>query len=326
VVGTPGTSGAYTKLDLSTSFSGTLYYLSAAKVVVITFDNILSTGAKFYYSSDSSSNYTLDVNNNVTKWKNKISGGLDANANTDSTAGGYYPKIVSTYTGGTFKYPMIKILNTVGYNTGFDYIGGGKLANEPNQQTFFMFGYMYGTNPNSYSLGMMFSKPGTYTGDTANGGTLHIGWDNYQYSYNFSIINNSTTGYYSPNKFNNGQTTITGTNGYYMLCATTDCSGVSGTVVNCHAYPNIDTTFVNTTMNNPNRTTDLHNWNIGYWNQSGVARSLNSAIGEVMYFNRKLTDDERYILEGKVAWKYDVSFILPSFHPYRNFAPVDYMK
>jgi hypothetical protein len=281
----------------------------------ITLNGILSsTGAKFYYSSDSSANYTIDAYNNVSKWKNIISGGLDASANINASAGGYYPKIVSTYTGGTFKYPMIKILNTVGYNTGFDYIGGGKLANEPNQQTFFIFGYMYGTNPNSYSLGMMFSKPGPYAGDTTNGGTLHIGWDGYENINNFSIINSSSTGYYTPNKFYSG---------YYMLCATTDCSGVSGTLVNCHAYPNLDTTFINTTMNNPNRTTDLHNWNIGYWNQAGVARSLNSAVGEVMYFNRILTNDERYFLEGKIAWKYDVSNILPASHPYKMAAPVE---
>ena len=322
VVGTPGTSGAYTRLDLSASFTGNLYYLPSAKIV--TFDSILSTtGTKFYYSADSSANYTVDVNNNVTKWKNKITGGLDASANTNASANGYYPKIVTTYTGGTFKYPMIKILNTVGYNTGFDYIGGAKLSTEPNQQTIFMFGYMYGTNPNSFSLGQFLAKPGTYTGDATNGGTLHIGWDNYQNQYKIAVINCSSNEYISPNTFNNGQSTITGTNGYYMLCVTTDCSGVSGTVVNCHAYPNIDTTFNNTTLTFPNRTTDLHNWNIGYWNQTGISRSLNSAIGEVMYFNRKLTDNERYILEGNVAWKYDVSFILPSTHPYKTVAPVD---
>jgi hypothetical protein len=315
IFGTPGTSGAYTRLVLSSTFTGTLYYLSYSNVA--TFNSVItSTGAKFYYSSDSSANYVTS-GSNVTLWKNKVMGGLDASANID---GGLYPQVATTYTGGTFKYPMIKILNTVGNNTGFNHYGGGKLSTEPNQQTFFIFGYMYGQNPNTSSNGMFLAKPGAF-----GGGSLHIGYDgeSIDTQYKFTIGNGGdlTSRYHTPNKFNNGLTAITGTNGYYMLSATIDCSGTNK-VVNCHAYPNMDISFNDKIISDQNRTTDLHNLNIGYWNQGGISRSLNSAMGEVMYFNRKLSDNERYILEGKVAWKYDVSFILPSFHPYRNSAPV----
>jgi hypothetical protein len=40
-----------------------------------------------------------------------------------------------------------------------------------------------------------------------------------------------------------------------------------------------------------------------------------------MYFNRILSRNERYILEGKIAWKYGQASILPATHPYKTFSP-----
>jgi hypothetical protein len=183
---------------------------------------------------------------------------------------------------------------------------------------------MYGINSQAgtFSLGMFFSKPGDYYVPTASGGTFHIGWDNQASTYyNFSIMNGSSQ-YYSPNKFNYNNSVFTP--GFYMISCTADSSSGNNTTVNVHAYPNVDITFNNTNLNLQNRPDDLHTWNIGYWdfNAAKAKRSLNSSIGEVMYFNRILTNDERYILEGKIAWKYNQAAILPSFHPYKTISPL----
>ncbi len=316
IVGTPGQSGAYTKIDVSGGFTGTLYYLLYNNIQ--TFSSITSVG-KFYFNADSTANYTSDASSNVTRWKNKISGGLDASANRVDATG--YPKIVTNIPGsGTL--PFMKLAGTAD-QIGFNYNGGAISGNETNQQTFFMFGYMYGINANTFSLGMFFSKPGPY--GTSN--TLHIGWDDYNTPKGLLSVINYVGNVYSTNPINNY---VNGsfTPGYYMMSITVDCSGgtTKGTV-NIQAYSTLNTIddgSVNKELNAQNRITDLHNFNIGYWDGGGSRRSLNSAIGEVMYFNRILSKNERYILEGKIAWKYGQASILPATHPYKTSSPIEY--
>ena len=326
-VGTPGQVGAYTSIDVPGSFTGTLYYILFNNVQ--TFDIITtSTGSKFYYNADTPANYVLDASNNVIRWKNRISGGIDASANT---YGGYnnnqFPKIVTDVSFNSGGLPFMKFQGG-SYQVGFNYNGGSIQTGEFNQQTFFMFGYMYGTNANTFSLGMFFTKPGPYEGRS-----LHIGWDNYNNAGKLSVINTAGNAY--------STNTINQSRGYYMMSITVDCSGgtTKGTV-NIQAYGITDGTSqatrvpyiiddgtANKELNSQNRTNDLHDWQIGYWEAFGTTnfrRSLNSVIGETMYFNRILSKNERYILEGKIAWKYGQAAILPDTHPYKTFPPSEY--
>ena len=316
VVGTPGQAGAYTRVDLSGGFTGSLYYLSQSTFIP-TFSSITTAvGSKFYFSADTSANYVLDASNNVIRWKNRISGQVDASANT---YGGYnnnqFPKIVNdvSFAGGL---PFMKLAGGTN-QVGFNYSGGGLTGSELNQQTFFMFGYMYGKNIAS-AASAFFAKPGVYG---AGGNTLHINWVNDDlklYALNLNGIAGSTN-------------ILNANPGYYMFSITVDCSASSQ--VNIQAYGLLDTnrtqqyTIDDGTTNRAfaiNKTSDLHNFQIGFWDDllDNHKRSLNSAIGEVMYFNRILSKNERYILEGKIAWKYGHADILPATHPYKTFSPV----
>ena len=314
---TPGSLNSYTTvLPITTQH----LYCNKDK----TFNELVST-AKFYFNADSTADYTLS-GTNVTKWKNKIIGGIDASANITNTT--MYPTIV-TNVPGCLTMPFMKLAGSDHLqNVGFDYNGGAKTVSEPNQQTFFMFGYMYGINTKTvWNFGAFLSKPGAYGVGGKN--TLHIIWNNYSPNVAQLTVLNSTgqasssntiLGYTGSGNFNPG---------YYMMSITVDCSGVN--LVNMRAYgvtdvsPNTCYTIDDGTSNKAYTTNDtsaLHQFNIGYWNSTGETRSLNSAVGEVMYFNRILSTNERYILEGKIAHKYNKSAMLPTGHPYKSSPPL----
>jgi hypothetical protein len=313
------------QLDLSAGFTGSLYYVLYNTIP--TFDIITtSVGTKFYFNADSPANYVLDASNNVIRWKNRISGGIDASANTINTSNNY-PKIELSVPGNIGK-PFMRLHTNNNIYVGFDFSGGSIRAGESNQQTFFMFGYIYDKTAGGGGYGMFYSKPGSFL-DT---GTLHIGWDDGTVTPlgKLSVINgyNATTSRtFSTNSilgFVGGATTVRP--GYYMMSITVDCSYTNGTtnVINMQAYSTyntVDDGSVNRNTIKRNEILDLHKWNIGYWDQAG--RSLNSAIGETMYFNRILSKNERYILEGTIAWKYGQASILPSSHQYKTFPPFD---
>ena len=264
----------------------------------------------------------LDAGNNVTRWKNKISGQVDASANTTNinnvNSSIYtYPKIVTNIPNGG-GLPFMKLSGGAD-QVGFDFSGGNLITGtELNQQTLFMFGYMYGTRVNTGSNGMFFAKYGPYS----DAGILHVTWDNA--NSKIYVLNNGGT--------SNTDNILNVNPGYYMISITIDCSGGSSSLVNIRGYGITDLTrvnyiiddgTVNKSMTGTSRTSDLHNFQIGYWEagNNSYRRSMNGAIGETMYFNRILSMNERYILEGKIAWKYGQAAILPDTHPYKTFPP-----
>jgi hypothetical protein len=287
------------------------------------FNSIAST-AKFYYSGD----YGVvksSANNNVITWKNRIAGGVDASANTIDT-GSNYPQYVSTLNGVNFNSNMIKIYNGTGNQIGFNSLGGAKLATEPAEQTFFFFGYHYAPQGGN---AQMLSKPGGYVFSNSytdyKAATLHSMFNTTGFILNL-------VGFYDANRENIGMYTspansATPTNiGFFIHCFTTtkDLSvtePVLRTIVNNHAYPNIDTSYNNVSIQNIIRETDFHDFELGFYRATGEQRSFRGTLGEIMYFNRKLTDNERFILEGKIAWKYGQAVILPASHPYKTVAP-----
>jgi hypothetical protein len=303
------------------------------------FNSIAST-AKFYYSGD----YGVvksSANNNVTKWKNRIAGGVDAIANTVDAASNY-PEYVSTLNSVSFTSNMIKIYNGTTNQIGFNILGGAKLTTEPAEQTFLFFGYHYSPT-NVANNSQLLSKPGGYDAFAsktleANSNqpdykisVLHVGLGTASNSTSFFTIlgayeNNTTYGnamYASP-----GNNTLTPNNIGYFIHSCTAINDLSGsnlrTIVNHHIYPNFDTTYLNNSIQNRIRETDFHDFELGFYregNPSTQKRSFRGTLGEIMYFNRKLTDNERFILEGKIAWKYGQAAILPASHPYKTVAP-----
>jgi hypothetical protein len=61
--------------------------------------------------------------------------------------------------------------------------------------------------------------------------------------------------------------------------------------------------------------------NIG--NDNGVTfnNSLKGNIGEIIMFNRQLTDNQRYPIEGYLAWKWGIQSSLPTTHLFYDRAP-----
>ena len=290
-----------------------------------TFNELVST-AKFYFNADSTADYTLS-GTNVTKWKNKIIGGIDASANTATATQGYRPTI-NTDVSGCVGMPFMRISGG-SRPIGFDFSGGAmNSSTEYNLQTVFMFLYLHApSTTNSGSRGQFFSKPGNYEANTC-----HIYWDTG--TGRLSVINcggNEKISTYPIQGFTN---TAAGafTPGYVMMSITMDCSSstVATGKVNirafglknggCDVIDNGSSTSNNFSLNS---TSSLHNWNIGYWNTTipQETRSLDGSIGEVMYFNRILSTNERYTLEGKIAHKYNKSDMLPTGHPYKSSPP-----
>jgi hypothetical protein len=62
-------------------------------------------------------------------------------------------------------------------------------------------------------------------------------------------------------------------------------------------------------------------YNLGIAVNNNGARCWEGTVHEIMVFNRFLTDTERMLAEGYLAWKCGINTSLPSDHPYRNAAP-----
>jgi hypothetical protein len=78
------------------------------------------------------------------------------------------------------------------------------------------------------------------------------------------------------------------------------------------------TTTTTTATNSSTITVGLQTIRIG---RSDVGENCNSFIGEIVYYNRVLSTQERQQLEAYLAWKWGVQDSLPSTHPYSNFRP-----
>ena len=78
------------------------------------------------------------------------------------------------------------------------------------------------------------------------------------------------------------------------------------------------TTTTATATNSSTITVGLQTIRIG---RSDVGENCNSFIGEIVYYNRVLSTQERQQLEAYLAWKWGVQDSLPSTHPYSNFRP-----
>jgi hypothetical protein len=78
------------------------------------------------------------------------------------------------------------------------------------------------------------------------------------------------------------------------------------------------TTSTSTGTNSLTLGTGLKTIRIG---RSDVGENCNSYIGEVVYFNRVLSTQERQQMEGYLAWKWGLQASLPSTHPYAKFTP-----
>ena len=78
------------------------------------------------------------------------------------------------------------------------------------------------------------------------------------------------------------------------------------------------TTTTATATNSSTITVGLQTIRIG---RSDVGENCNSYIGEIVYYNRVLSTQERQQLEAYLAWKWGVQDSLPSTHPYSNFRP-----
>jgi hypothetical protein len=292
------------------------------------FNSIAST-AKFYYSGDYGVVKSTS-NNNITTWKNRIAGGVDATASILDT-GGNYPQYVSTLNGVNFNSNMIKISNGVALNhIGFNSIGGSKLSYEPEEQTFIFFGYHYDSIGGSNS--QMISKPGGYAPSSSAtnyiDGTLHTYMAGGRVGAILGWYEGTGALYSSP-----GVSATPNNIGYFIHSFTvtrdiTANTNVLKTIINNHIYPNLDTTYLNYSIQNRIRESDFHSFELGFYREPTAntapdkLRSFKGTFGEIMYFNRKLTDNERFILEGKLAWKYGQASILPASHPYKTVAPV----
>ena len=78
------------------------------------------------------------------------------------------------------------------------------------------------------------------------------------------------------------------------------------------------TTTTATATNSSTITVGLQTIRIG---RSDVGENCNSFIGEIVYYNRVLSTQERQQLEAYLAWKWGLQDSLPSTHPYSNFRP-----
>jgi hypothetical protein len=78
------------------------------------------------------------------------------------------------------------------------------------------------------------------------------------------------------------------------------------------------TTTTTTATNSSTITTGLQLIRIG---RSDVGENCNSYLGEIVYYNRVLTTQERQQLEGYLLWKWGLTTSLPSTHPYAKFRP-----
>jgi hypothetical protein len=215
---------------------------------------------------------------------------------------------------------MIQLNNGLNNYIGFNSAGGAKLASEPVEQTFVIFGYFSGTAGDN----QLMSKIGAYDGNSnTNNGTPHTIFN----GLNRAVIITSYDVNENPVQYYIMPTTGAGapkvSKGYFLFSYTaitdpTQNSGTYRTILNVKLYPNVDLGTTKTVYNTTKESI-LHDFELGYW--SVQARSFRGTFGEIMYFNRKLTDNERFILEGKIAWKYGQAAILPASHPYKTVAP-----
>lgn len=58
-----------------------------------------------------------------------------------------------------------------------------------------------------------------------------------------------------------------------------------------------------------------------YNNDGSFAMPVNSYLSEVLVFSTKLSDSDRQMVEGYLAWKYNIQNYLPASHPYKSSAP-----
>ncbi len=68
-------------------------------------------------------------------------------------------------------------------------------------------------------------------------------------------------------------------------------------------------------------TSSFTNLNIGGANGAYSGQPWYGDIGEILVFNSYLSDSNRQIIEGYLAWKWGIQSQLPSNHPYKNAAP-----
>jgi hypothetical protein len=78
------------------------------------------------------------------------------------------------------------------------------------------------------------------------------------------------------------------------------------------------TTTTTSATNSSTIVTGLQTIRIG---RSDVGENCNSFIGEIVYYNRVLTTQERQQLEAYLMWKWGLTPSLPSTHPYSKFRP-----
>lgn len=73
--------------------------------------------------------------------------------------------------------------------------------------------------------------------------------------------------------------------------------------------------------NNNNLDTSFGAFGFGLGAGTSFSRPLSGYLGEVVVYSRVLTTSERQIVEGYLAWKWGLSSLLPSTHPFKTYAP-----
>ena len=68
-------------------------------------------------------------------------------------------------------------------------------------------------------------------------------------------------------------------------------------------------------------TSAFTNLNIGGANGAYSGQPWNGDIGEILVYNSYLSDSNRQLVEGYLAWKWGLQSQLPADHPYKNAAP-----
>ena len=267
-----------------------------------TFEDI-TAGALFHYSCIDRNSINT-VNGNVTLWRNQNTGinCVDVSFNT------------------SYKYPSLTIYTTNDISMiqmGPSRIimlsseGGAYRVGQLCEQTLFYFGY---TSAFPSSSSALISRTGAYIGSQSK---LH-------FQYTGTRLELLNTG--------GGIDVSAGPIPGYVLCSYTAFSdavsvnntGGTYTFANIRKFP--EQTYPNSTNSTKISTIGLNsetfnNFNIGCWD-TDTLRTIQGAVGEVMYFNRVLTLPERQIIEGKIAWAYGLApTLFNSTHPYYSAPP-----
>jgi hypothetical protein len=283
IFGTPGNSGAYTRLVLPSTFTGTLKYTSYTVLI-----SISSLVADF----DATVNVTSN-NNDVSSWKDRYE-------NITATAGSYKPKLTANYIN---TYPAID----------FSSVSRSILITnitDSSTNALTMFFVMKVSNKIADANGNQFNEffssdinagSGLLYGSIISGKiyiTANLGGTYYDYiSYD---ISNSRT-YDTP----------------FLLTITINTS-INGTMTSKYnGTRNADFSFNNTSVALAKLNTYF---DIGNWSKDTL-RTLKGGIGEFVYYHKVLSASEIEKVEGYLAWKWGLQSSLPVGHNYKASAP-----